>query len=128
MIPSDAIRQAIREHLTLGTELKTPGGAGFVIESVTPHHMIMRVGEKKTRVSIHLNSINDLVKEFRFLPPGRWMRIGATPSNPKPGTLAAIVQPHTQGGSSASQFAAILKHIQMAEIESKRPARIRLLV
>ena len=128
MIPSDAIRQAIREQLTPGTALKTPGGAAFTVESVSPNQMVLRVGEKQTRLTIQLNCINDLVKEFKFLPPGRWMRIGATPSNPKPGTLAAIVRPHTQGGSAASQFAAILQHIQMAEIEPKRPARLRLLV
>ena len=128
MIPSDAIRQAIREQLAPGTALKTPGGADFTVESVSPNQMVLRAGKNQTRVAIQLACIDDLVKEFKFLPPGRWMRIGATPSNPKPGTLAAVVQPHSQGGSSASQFAAILQYVQMAEIEPKRPARLRLLV
>ena len=128
MIPSDAIRQAIREQLTPGTALQTPGGADFTVESVSPNHMVLRAGANQTRITIQLTCIDDLVKEFKFLPSGRWMRIGATPRNPKPGTLAAVVQPHTQGGSSASQFAAILQHVQMAEIEAKRPARLRLLV
>jgi hypothetical protein len=128
MIASDAIRQAIREQLTPGTALKTPGGADFNVESVSPNQMVLRVGPRQLRITIQLACIDDLVKEFKFLPPGRWMRIGATPSNPKPGTLAAVVRPHTQGGSSASQFASILQHIQMAEIEAKRPAKLRLLV
>ena len=128
MIPSDAIRQAIREQLAPGTALKTSGGADFTVESVSPNQMVLRVGKNQLRMAIQLACIDDLVKEFKFLPPGRWMRIGATSSNPKPGTLAAVTQPHTQGGSSASQFAAILQHVQMAEIEAKRPARLRLLV
>jgi len=128
MIPSDAIRQAIREQLTPGTALKTPGGADFTVESVSPNQMVLRAGANQTRITIQLTCVDDLIKEFKFLPPGRWMRIGATTTNPKSGTLAAVVQPHTQGGSSASQFAAILQHVQMAEIEPKRPARLRLLV
>jgi hypothetical protein len=128
MIPSDAIRQAIREQLTPGTALQTPGGADFKVESVSPNQMVLRVGKNQTRVTIQLACIDDLVKEFKFLPPGRWMRIGATASNPKPGTLAAVVRPHSQGGSSASQFAVILQHLQVAEIEAKRPARLRLLI
>ncbi|MFX0168902.1 MAG: hypothetical protein ACFE89_06015 [Candidatus Hodarchaeota archaeon] len=128
MIQSDAIRQAIRNSLTPGTALKTSGGADFTVEAISPHRIVLRVGEKQIRVSINLDSVNALVKEFRFLPPGRWMRIGATAGNPKPGTLAAVVHPHTQGGSSASQFAAILQHIKVAEVDPKRPAKLRLTV
>lgn len=128
MIQSDTIRQAIRGKLTAGTKLKTPGGAGFTVESVTPVDMVFRVGEKKLRVAVHMDAVDDLVKEFRFLPPGGWIKIGATPGKPKPGTLGAIVRPHTSGGSSASQFAAILEHIQVAEINTSRPASIRLTI
>jgi hypothetical protein len=128
MIQSDTIRQAIRSKLTNGTNLKTVRGAKFVIESVSPNEMVFRVGEKKTRVTVHMNAVDDLVKEFRYLPPGGWMKIGATSGQPKPGTLAAVVRPHTQGTSSASQFAAVLAHVDVAELNPSRPARVRLIV
>jgi hypothetical protein len=128
MIQSDTIRQAIRAKLTNGAKLKTAGGGEFIVESVTPNEMVFRVGERKARVGIHMNAVDDLVKEFKFLPPGRWMRIGATTGEPKPGSLAAIVRPHTSGSSSASQFAAVLAYVKVAEVNPSRPARIRLLV
>jgi hypothetical protein len=128
MIQSDTIRQAIREKLSNGAKLKTAGGAEFIVESVSPNEMVFRVGERKARVAIHMNAVDDLVKEFKFLPTGRWMRIGATTGQPKPGSLAAIVRPHTSGTSSASQFAAVLAHVEVAEVNPSRPARIRLLV
>jgi hypothetical protein len=128
MIQSDTIRQAIREKLTVDANLKTPSGAVFSVESVSPVQLVLRLGEKKHKLTIHLDAVDDLVKEFKFIPPGGWLKIGATASNPQPNTLGAIVQPHTSGGSSASQFAAILEHIQVAEINPSRPARIRLTV
>lgn len=128
MIQSDTIRQAIRKKMTLNTTLKTTGGAEFFVETLTPNEIVFRVGEKKSRVVLHLNAIDDLVKEFKFFPPGRWMRIGSTPIEPKPGTLESVVRPHTQGGSSASHFAAVLQHVKVAEIDSKRPAKLRLTV
>jgi hypothetical protein len=128
MIQSDTIRQAIRNKLSNGSTLKTPAGAEFTVESVSPTEMVFRVGEKKARVAVQMNAVDDLVKEFRFLPPGGWMKIGATTGQPKPGTVAAIVRPHTSGASSASQFAAVLAHAEVAEINPARPARIRLLV
>ncbi len=128
MIQSDTIRQAIRSKLKNGTSLKTASGAKFIVESVSPTEMVFRVGEKKTRVAVHVNAIDDLVKEFRFIPSGGWLKIGATTAEPKPGTLGAIVRPHTHGASSASQFAAVLAHVKVAEINPNRPARIRLLV
>jgi hypothetical protein len=128
MIQSDTIRQAIRAKLTNGATLKTVGGAEFIVESVTPNEMVFRVGERKARVAVHMNAVDDLVKEFKFLPPGRWMRIGATTGQPKPGSLAAIIRPHTSGASSASQFAAVLAHVEVAEVNPSRPARIRLLI
>lgn len=128
MLQSDTIRQAIREKLAIDTALKTPSGAKFSVESVSPVKLVLRVGEKKLRLTIHLDAVDDLVKEFRFIPPGGWLRIGAAASNPQPNTLGAIVRSHTSGGSSASQFAAILEHIQVAEINPSRPARIRLTI
>ncbi len=128
MIQSDAIRQALREKLENGMTLKTTGGAEFLIESINPTEIVFRAGEKKARIAVMLEAIDDLVKEFRFIPPGGWMRIGAVSGEPKPGTLAAVVRAHTQGGSSASQFASILEHIQVAEVNPARPARIRLTV
>jgi hypothetical protein len=128
MIQSDTIRRAIREKLAIDTTLKTPSGAEFSVESVSPVQLVLRVGEKKHRLSIHLDAVDDLVKEFKFIPPGGWLKIGATASNPQPSTLGAIVQPHTSGGSSASQFAAVLENVQVAEINPSRPARIRLTV
>ncbi len=128
MLQSDNIRQAIREKLTIDTTLKTSSGAEFSVEAITPVQLVLRVGEKKYRLTIHLDAVDDLVKEFKFIPPGGWLRIGAAASNPQPNTLGAIVRPHTSGGSSASQFAAILEHIQVAEINPSRPARIRLTV
>ncbi|MFW9935108.1 MAG: hypothetical protein ACFFDU_06335 [Candidatus Thorarchaeota archaeon] len=128
MIQSDTIRQAIRTKLTAGTTLKTVGGAEFVVDSVTPVEMVLRVGKQKVRVAIHLNAIEDLVKEFKFLPPNGWMKIGATTGQPSSGTLGAVVKAHTQGPSSASQFAAVLAHVNVAEINPRRPSRIRLLV
>jgi hypothetical protein len=128
MLQSDNIRQAIREKLAIDTTLKTPSGAVFSVEAVSPVKLVLRVGEKKFRLTIHLDAVDDLVKEFRFIPPGGWLKIGAVASNPKPNTLGAIVRPHTSGGSSASQFAAILEHIQVAEINPSRPARILLTV
>lgn len=126
MLQSDNIRQAIREKLAIDTTLKTPSGADFSVESVSPVQLVLRVGEKKLRLTIHLDAVDDLVKEFKFIPPGGWLKIGAVASNPQPNTLGAIVRPHTSGGSSASQFAAILEYIQVAEINTSRPARIRL--
>ena len=128
MIQSDIIRQAIRTKLTNGTSLKTVGGAEFVVESVSPNEMVFRLGEKKIRVAVQMNAVDDLVKEFKYLPPGGWMKIGATTSQPKPGTLAAVVRTHTQGASSASQFAAVLAHLEVAEINPSRPARLRLII
>lgn len=128
MIQSDTIRQAIRSKLTNGTNLKTIRGAEFTVESVSPNEMVFRVGEKKTRVAVHMNAVDDLVKEFKYLPPGGWMKIGATTGEPKPGTLAAVVRPHTAGASSASQFAAVLAHVEVAEVNPSRPARIRLVI
>ena len=128
MLQSDNIRQAIREKLAIDATLKTPSGAEFSVESVSPVKLVLRVGEKKLRLTIHLDAVDDLVKEFRFIPPGGWLKIGAAASNPQPNTLGAIVRPHTSGGSSASQFAAILEHVQVAEINPSRPARIRLTV
>ncbi|MFX1510767.1 MAG: hypothetical protein ACFFBR_10740 [Promethearchaeota archaeon] len=128
MIQSDTIRQAIRNKLTEGKALKTVGGAEFVIESITPLELVFRVGEKKSRVAIQMNTVDDLVKEFKFLPPNGWMKIGATTGQPKAGTLAAVVREHTTGASSASQFAAVLAFVGVAEINPRRPARIRLLV
>lgn len=128
MLQSDNIRQAIREKLAIDITLKTPSGAEFSVESVSPVQLVLRVGEKKLRLTIHLDAVDDLVKEFKFIPLGGWIKIGAVASNPQPNTLGAIVRPHTSGGSSASQFAAILEHIQVAEINPSRPARIRLTV
>ena len=128
MLQSDNIRQAIREKLAIDTTLKTPSGAIFSVESVSPVKLVLRVGEKKLRLTIHLDAVDDLVKEFKFIPPGGWLKIGAAASNPQPNTLGAIVRPHTSGGSSASQFAAILEHVQVAEINPSRPARIRLTI
>ena len=128
MIQSDTIRQAIRNKLTNGTSLKTVRGAEFVVESVSPNEMVFRLGEKKIRVAVHMDAVDDLVKEFKYLPPGGWMKIGATTGQPKSGTLAAVVRPHTQGASSASQFAAVLAHLEVAEINPRRPARLRLLI
>ena len=91
MIQSDTIRQAIRTKLTNGTSLKTVRGAEFVVESVSPNEMVFRLGEKKIRVAVQMNAVDDLVKEFKYLPPGGWMKIGATTGQPKPGTLAAVV-------------------------------------
>ena len=102
MIQSDTIRQAIRTKLANGASLKTAAGAQFVIESVSPNEMVFRVGEKKARVAVHMDAVDDLVKEFKYIPPGGWMKIGATTGQPKPGTLAAVVRPHTHGASSAS--------------------------
>jgi hypothetical protein len=128
MLQSDNIRQAIREKLAIDTALKTPSGAEFSVESVSPVKLVLRVGEKQLRLTIHLDAVDDLVKEFKFIPPGGWLKIGAVANNPQPNTLGAIVRPHTSGGSSASQFAAILEHIQVAEINPSRPARMRLTV
>lgn len=128
MLQSDKIRQAIREKLAIDTALKTPSGANFSVESVTPNQLVLRVGEKKHKLTIHLDAIDDLVKEFKFIPAGGWLKIGATASNPQPNTLGAIIRSHTSGGSSASQFAAILEHVQVAEINPNKPARIRLTV
>ena len=128
MIQSDTIRKAIRTNLANGTNLKTAEGAKFTVESITPNEMVFRVGEKKTRVAVHMDAIDDLVKEFKFIPPGGWMKIGATTGQPKSGTLAAVVRPHTQGASSASQFAAVLAKVNVAEINPSRPARIRLVI
>ncbi len=128
MLQSDKIRQAIREKLAIDVALKTPSGAGFSVESKTPNQLVLRVGEKKHKLTIHLDTIDDLVKEFKFIPPGGWLKIGAAASNPQPNTLGAIIRSHTSGGSSASQFAAILEHVQVAEIDPSRPARIRLTV
>ncbi len=128
MLQSDTIRQAIRKKLSKGKALKTTGGAKFIVESVSPNEMVFRVGEKKLRVAVHMNAVDDLVKEFRFIPAGGWLPIGATTGQPKPRTLAAIVHPHTQGSSSASQFAAVLAHLKVAEIQKSRPARIRLTI
>jgi len=128
LIQSDAIRQALREKLENGITLKTTGGAEFLVESINPTEIVFRVGEKKVRVAIMLDAVDDLVKEFKFIPPGGWMRIGAVTGEPKTGTLAAVVRAHTQGASSASQFAAVLEHIQVAEVNPTRPARIRLTV
>ena len=128
MIQSDTIRRAIREKLAIDKTLKTHGGAKFIVEAVTPIELVLRVGEKKHRLAIHLDAVDDLVKEFKFIPPGGWLKIGATATNPQPNTLGAIVQPHTQGGSSASHFAAILEHVEVAEILSSRPARLRLII
>jgi hypothetical protein len=128
MIQSDTIRQAIRTKLTNGTSLKTIRGAIFVIESVSPNELVFRVGEKKLRVAVHMDAVDDLVKEFKYLPPGGWIKIGATTGQPKPGTLAAVVRPHTHGASSASQFAAVLAHVEVAEVNPSRPARIRLVI
>ncbi|MFX1565959.1 MAG: hypothetical protein ACFFCH_08215 [Promethearchaeota archaeon] len=128
MIQSDTIRQAIRTKLAEGKALNTVGGGKFVVESVSPLEMVFRVGEKKSRVALHMTAVDDLVKEFKFLPPNGWMKIGATTGQAKQGTLAAVVRPHTTGASSASQFAAVLVFIKVAEINPSRPARIRLLV
>jgi hypothetical protein len=128
MIQSDTIRQAIRTKLTSGTGLKTSTGATFVIESISPNEIVFRVGEKKARVAVQMDAVDALVKEFKFLPPGGWMKLGTTTSEPKPGTLEAILRPHTIGASSASQFAAALAHIKVAEIDPSRPARLRLVV
>jgi hypothetical protein len=128
MLQSDTIRQAIRTKLKNGKTLKTIGGAQFVIESISPLEMVFRVGEKKSRVALHMNAVDDLVKEFKFLPPNGWMKIGTTTGQPTPGTLAAVVRSHTTGSSSASQFAAVLAYVEVAEINPSRPARIRLLV
>jgi len=128
MIQSDTIRQAIRKKLTNESKLKTATGVEFIVESVSPTRMVFRIGDKKTRVAVQMNAVDDLVKEFKFLPPGGWMKIGATTGPPKPGTVAAVVRPHTTGASSASQFAAVLAYAEVAEINPNRPARIRLLV
>ncbi len=128
MIQSDTIRQAIRTKLANGASLKTAAGAQFVIESISPNEMVFRVGEKKARVAVHMDAVDDLVKEFKYLPPGGWMKIGATTGQPKPGTLAAVVRPHTQGASSASQFAAVLAHVDVVEVNPSRPARFRLII
>ncbi|MFW9830429.1 MAG: hypothetical protein ACFFD8_01435 [Candidatus Thorarchaeota archaeon] len=128
MIQSDVIRQALRDKLKPGITLQTPGGAEFTIGSITPVEMVFRVGEKKLRVALHMDAVDDLVKEFRFLPPGGWLKIGSTSGQPMQGTLGAVVRPHTIGGSSASQFAAVLEFVKVAEIRPKRPARIRLTI
>jgi len=128
MIQSDTIRQAIRTKLKDGMNLKTPGGGEFTIESISPIEIVFRVGEKKSRVAVQMDAIENLVKEFKFLPPGGWMKIGTTTGEPKAGTLAAILRSHTVGASSASQFATVLAHVAVAEINPSRPARIRLLV
>lgn len=128
MIQSDVIRLAIREELPNDTTLKTSSGAEFLVESISPTQVVFRVGEKRNRVTLDLACIEDLVKEFKFLPPGRWMRIGASRGKPKPGTLDAAVQPHSRGGSATSYFAAVLQHIGVAEINPDRPARIRLTI
>ena len=73
MIQSDTIRQAIRSKLANGAKLKTAAGAAFTVETISPNEMVFRVGEKKTRSAIHMDAIDDLVKEFKFLPPGGWM-------------------------------------------------------
>ena len=127
MITSDVIRQAIREKVSNGTTLSTPGGAELVVESVKPTEVVILVGKNKKRVSLTLDCINDLVKEFRFLPPGGWLRI-----NPSTqlglSSLDNCLREHTNAKNIASSFAAVLEHAGVVEISKGRPARIRLLV
>jgi hypothetical protein len=126
MILSDEIRQAIRDKVPDGTILSTSGSAEFEVAAVERKQIVFRVGEKRQRIVLSLVCVNDLVKEFKLLPQGKWLRIGAGKTGYT--TLADIIQPHTSGRNVASYFAAVLVKAGIAEIDASRPAKMRLLV
>ncbi len=126
MILSDKIRQAIRDKVPDGTVLSTPSGVEFEVLAVERKRIVFRVGEKRQRIALSLACVNDLVKEFKLLPQGKWLRIGAGKTGYT--TLADIVQSHTNGRNVASYFAPVLVKAEIAEIDTSRPAKIRLLV
>ena len=124
---SQKIRDVLVQKLSGDTELKTPGGADFEVERVEQARLILRVGKIRFPLYLRLSCLDELAKECNRLPPNQWMRIGAIHGTPDSSTLDSIVQKYTGGTSAASYLASILEYIEVAEINRKRPQRIRLL-
>ena len=125
MLEADAIRQAILEYVYAGLQLHTPTGKEFRLKSVEPDRLVFWVGTGFP-VYLKLACINDLVDAFQQVSVGHWMRIGSVHGKASPVTLDYVLQKHSGGTSVASYFAPVLEYAKVAEINRKRPARIRL--
>lgn len=125
MITVDMILQAIQRRVQEGVRLHTPSGVEFTVKSVQPSRLVFRVG-KGSLIHLTLTCVRDVVDAFSRLPSDSWLRIGAIHDAAAPTSLDHILQRHSSGASTASYFAPILEHAQIAEIDRQRPAKIRL--
>ena len=114
----------ITRKIPLGTVMRTPSArSDFVFQHVDPEKILLLIGKNKKPFKIPAPLFDSVLD---FFGGKDWIRIGAIHGKPNKGTFDEYVQGYTSGTSGASYIAAILEKAGIAEINRKRPARIRL--
>ena len=114
----------ITRHITPGSILKTPSGrAEFEVYHIDSQRVVLSVGLSRTPLTIPAQCFEDIPK---YLAGKGWVKLGATHQKSNEDTLDTYIKQYTKGTSAASYVAPILEKSNIAVIDRKKPAKIKL--
>lgn len=106
-----------------GQELFTPTKRSkFTILYISPYNIIVKL-RGGYRIRIPVDCFDAI---FQHFPRGKWILIGAREDQPDADTLDQLVQRYTIRPWAASYVAPLLEAAGFAEIDRRRPTKIRL--
>ena len=122
---SGTVERAIRRYLSAGSRLPTPTGrAVFVIAELLPDGIVLLFGEKQTRTVLAWDCLEGV---SRFLRGRGWVAVGANRILPgDPSTLDGYLKTCLKR-QTANYVAVLLERAGIVEVDSRPPARVRLL-
>lgn len=123
-VSTGPIQQAVRAHVRPGALLTTPArGSSFTVSDIDTRGVVLLLGEKETRTRVSWDALEGV---GRLLASGDWIPIGGSYStDAAQGTLDAHLKQHIRR-ATAGWVAALLEAANVAQIDRRPPARVRL--
>lgn len=104
-------------------KLETPSGKKFLVIHIDGEKVQIETGKKASLMKIPASALEETPD---FLRGKGWLRIGATHENSEESTLDSFLKKFSGGTSWASYVASLLELSEIADINRKRPAKIRI--
>jgi len=103
--------------------MKTPSNSPFKVTHTDSEKILIETGKKPSVLKIPASALEEAPD---FLRGKGWIRIGAVHEISNELSLDTFLKRFTHGTSMASYVAPLLELADIAKIERKRPAKIRL--
>lgn len=103
--------------------MKTPSNSPFKVTHTDSEKILIETGKKPSVLKIPASALEEAPD---FLRGKGWIRIGAVHEISNELSLDTFLKRFTHGTSMASYVAPLLELADIAEIDRKRPAKIRL--